>query len=55
MNPEDYRLLEMLPPSNNHDVFHNYVTMDGRLTPKGEAFQKFAREMTAEAFSRRMS
>jgi hypothetical protein len=45
MKDRDYELLEMRPPSPNHDPFHHYVTLDGRLTDKGYALQNFASEM----------
>lgn len=45
MKPEDWNRLEMKPPSANHDPFHDYVTLDGRLTDKGRVVQRFAQEM----------
>lgn len=45
MKQRDWELLGMKPPSANHDAFHDYVTVDGRLTDKGYALQNFASEM----------
>lgn len=45
MKQRDWELLGMKPPSANHDAFHDYVTLDGRLTDKGYAVQNFASEM----------
>lgn len=49
MNDEQWKLLKMLPPSNNHNPFHEYVRMDGILTPKGFAMLLFTGEMLRHA------
>lgn len=49
MNNEQWALLEMLPPSNNHNPFHEYVTITGQLTPKGHALVMFTGEMLVHA------
>lgn len=49
MNPEDWQVLEMLPPGPNHDPFHHYVTIDGRLTPKALALLKFSEAIRERA------
>lgn len=53
MSPDDWELLKMLPPSANHDPFHDFVTLDGRLTDKGVAIQRFVPAMLFEAAKRR--
>jgi len=42
LSAEQWRLLKMLPPSENHDPFHEYVNADGKLSAKGMAVIKFA-------------
>lgn len=42
MEPADWTLLEMLPPSPNHDPFHHYVNLNGDLSDKGRAAVRFA-------------
>ena len=52
MNADDWKVLNMLPPSDDHDPFHEYVALDGRLTHRGRALLKFARLMRGEALRR---
>lgn len=42
MTDDDWALLKMLPPSDNHDPFHDYVTLNGNFTAKGTALLRFA-------------
>ena len=52
MTPEDWQLLKLLPPSKNHDAFHEFMDMDGRLTPKGRAIRKLAAAIGEEGVRR---
>lgn len=45
MNPEDWQALKMLPPSDGHNPFHEYVNADGSLSALGLATAKFATAM----------
>lgn len=54
MTPEDWAVLNMRPPSANHDPFHGYVTIDGQYTDKGMAMQKFADAIRERAIAIRI-
>lgn len=51
MNPEDWQALNMLPPSDGHNPFHDYVNTDGSLSEKGIAIAKFATAMMNRAYT----
>jgi len=45
LTDEQWRLLKMLPPSENHDPLHEYVNANGKLSEKGIALVKFAGQL----------
>jgi hypothetical protein len=52
MKPDDWAALKMLPPSENHDAFHQYLNLNGSLSPAGMALLKLADVLVQESAER---
>jgi hypothetical protein len=52
MKTEDWHALKMLPPSANHDAFHQFINLNGSLSPAGMAILKLADVLVQESSDR---